>query len=127
MYDKNWESKLDIWEEKYKPIDLGGDSGDGVHVDYDTAVKMAKELNPDNPEHHIWTLLEVDDKQFYSSGVHHVNRMDYCVTKNSWEGDASPGSFLEITYWDPEELNSGDFIHPGADEDENGPTNHISP
>jgi hypothetical protein len=33
----------------------------------------------------IWTLIEVDDKQYISQGFHYVNRLNYLIASEPYE------------------------------------------
>lgn len=36
------------------------------------------------PDTHVWTFLQADDKHYVVSGYHLVNRLGYFVTENPW-------------------------------------------
>lgn len=40
--------------------------------------------NDFNKQKRVWTLLEVDGKQYVSAGYHMVNRMGYFITEKPW-------------------------------------------
>lgn len=114
-----WEKKLDLWEEKYKPIDLGGDGG-GSLVDYETARKMASKIDPENINNHIWTMMDSDDgeKVIMSAGIRKVNAISYCVSEKSWAEDVKNNELLEVVYFDNSELE--DRIPSPFEDDESG-------
>ncbi|MBC8523008.1 hypothetical protein H8D29_03675 [PVC group bacterium] len=75
------------WVDKYKPITVpdgipsGGwtdeDGRDTLFETYDEAITEIRK----HDNKYVWTLIEEDDKQFITEGVHWVNRMGYFVTE----------------------------------------------
>jgi hypothetical protein len=40
------------------------------------------------PDTHVWTFLQADDKHYVVSGYHLVNRLGYFVTEKPWVEEA---------------------------------------
>jgi len=94
----NWEDELDAWDAKYQPIKnhIASEKGEkddkfetfGRELEY---VLSVANTEPDR----VWTLVEGDDGNLYiTNGYHLVNRINYFVTKNPFEGE-----FLEVPYY----------------------------
>ena len=90
----NWEDELDAWEAKYQPIKN--------HIDpkaYDKFETYGEELDyvlsiANTEPKRVWTLVDGDDNNLYIvDGYHLVNRVNYFITKNPFEGE-----FMEVPY-----------------------------
>lgn len=84
--DKNWEHKLDAWEEKYQPIQNHIDANAGAKFEtYGEELDYVLSIADTEPKR-VWTLVEGDDSNLYiTSGYHLVNRLNYFITKNPCE------------------------------------------
>lgn len=55
---------------------------------------------------HVWTYCEEDNTLFISSGYHHVNRLGYLVTENSYQGPEATIIIAEIV----DDDNDGEIV-----------------
>ena len=91
----NWEDELDAWEAKYQPMDnhIDTNAGDkfetyGEELDYVLSIANSEPAR-------VWTLVDGADGNLYIvDGYHLVNRVNYFVTKNPFEG-----KFMEVPYF----------------------------
>jgi len=113
----DWEKKLDLWEEAYKPINIGGDGADGFHANYTMALEAAKKIDSENPQHYLWTVLDSDDgeKIVLSAGTHSVNVVDFCVCEKSWENDMKENELLEVVYFDFNDIEREENVIPSLE------------
>jgi len=75
------------FDKKYQPIENHIDdnaSWSGCMFEtFGAEVEFVKQ----QPENHIWTIVECDDSMVVVSGWHYVNRMGYLITVNPWQDD----------------------------------------
>ena len=95
MFD--WEKECDEWEAKYQPIPNHFDGSDkfetyGEELDYVLSIANTE-------PNRVWTLIDGYDGNLYiTNGYHLVNRINYFITKNPFEGE-----FIEVPYYIYEE------------------------
>ena len=93
------------WAEKYRPVSnlLREDAPfDGrLFEQYFEEVKTVCEWVQRWPSN-VWTLIEVDGREYIVSGWHHVNRMGYFLTNEPFAGHDA-GEVLEIPVLSDEE------------------------
>jgi hypothetical protein len=95
-----WEKELDDWEVKYQPIKnhfAQKQRGEFVEDKFETyGQELDYVLNIANTEpKRVWTLVDGDDGNLYIvDGYHLVNRVNYFITKNPFEGE-----FMEVPYY----------------------------
>jgi hypothetical protein len=95
----NWEDELDAWEEKYQPIKnqyTQKQNGEFVEDKFETyGEELDYVLSIANTEpKRVWTLVDGDNGNLYIvDGYHLVNRVNYFITKNPFEG-----KFMEVPY-----------------------------
>lgn len=96
----NWEDQFDAWEAKYQPIKnpfAQQQEGEFVEDKFET---FGQELDyvlsiANTQPKRVWTLVEGDDSNLYiTSGYCLVNRLNYFITKNPFEG-----KFMEVPYY----------------------------
>jgi hypothetical protein len=100
MTDTNydWEKELDSWEDKYQPIKnhIASEKGE----DDDKFETFGRELEyvlsiANSEPNRVWTLVDGDDGNMYIvNGYHLVNRINYFITANAFDGE-----FLEVPYY----------------------------
>lgn len=76
---------LEQFEDKYLPKQnhMRKDASESGCM-YETYGKEVEWIKHQNPKH-VWTVLEVDGKWYYSAGFHYVNRFGYIWTQNPWD------------------------------------------
>ena len=80
----------DEWNSKYKPVEFI-DTVTGHPYLLETFGEELEKVLAAPPEN-VWTLIDGDDGNTYIvNGYHHVNRINYIITEEPFEGD-----FLEI-------------------------------
>lgn len=78
------------WKEKYIPVEFEDNvSGHPYLLEtFGGELLLVQQTDP----RHVWTLIAGDDNNCYIvNGYHHVNRINYIITENPFEGD-----FLEV-------------------------------
>ncbi len=79
----------DAWEDKFLPEendspDANGTWNNTMYETYGEDLNRVKDTDP----HKVWTLVDVEGKQYILNGYHTVNRFGYFITKNEWkDGD----------------------------------------
>lgn len=88
----DWEQELEAWEAKYKPIKNHiADNGDDKFETYGEELEFVIAQDP----RCIWTLVDGDDGNLYIvDGYHLVNRINYFVTTQPYEGNG-----MEVPYY----------------------------
>jgi len=90
----NWEDELNAWDEKYKPIPNHIDKGNDKFETYGEELDYVLSIANTEPKR-VWTLVDGDDGNLYIvDGYHLVNRVNYFITKNPFEGE-----FMEVPYY----------------------------
>ena len=96
----NWEDELDAWEAKYQPIKnqytqkQEGEFVEDKFETYGNDLEFVLSVCKTDPRK-VWTLVDGDDGNLYIvDGYHLVNRVNYFVTKNPFEGQ-----FMEVPYF----------------------------
>lgn len=93
----------DLFYGKYKPVynhienkqyNKGQTEGDtiGAEMYFETYGEELEFVKSHDPKF-IWTLIEVDGKQYISQGFHHVNRLHYLIASVPFNGGR--GEFLD--------------------------------
>ena len=82
------------WQDKYKPITnfMRTKEDTDLFETYGEEVAFVRGVSMFS-ERHVWTLIEGDTGLWVTNGYHYVNRLNYFVTKEPFEGDA-----IEILY-----------------------------
>jgi hypothetical protein len=105
MTDTNydWEKDLNAWEEKYQPIKNHFSQPQGEFADefvedkfetYGEELEYVLKIANSEPNR-VWTLVDGDDGNMYIvNGYHLVNRINYFITANAFDGE-----FLEVPYY----------------------------
>jgi len=90
----NWEYQLDAWEAKYQPIQNHiTKNGDDKFETYGEELEFVRSIHFTEPNR-VWTLIEGDSGDLWiTNGYHFVNRLNYFITKNPFEGE-----FMEVLY-----------------------------
>lgn len=91
----NWEDELDAWEAKYQPLKNHiTKNGDDKFETYGAELDYVLSIANSEPAR-VWTLVDGDDGNLYIvDGYHLVNRVNYFITKNPFEGQ-----FMEVPYF----------------------------
>ena len=77
-------AEAEFWD-RYKPVEVEGQEGTYLRP-YDDV--------KDRDIHHVWTVVEGDDGEWYiEAGFHVVNKIDYMVTENPWETGLESGYY----------------------------------
>ena len=90
------------WQDKYKPIPnfMRTKEDTELFETYGEEVAFARGVAMFS-ESHVWTLIEGDTGLWITNGYHYVNRLNYFITKEPFEGDAIEILYME--YSDEEE------------------------
>lgn len=80
---------VDDWEDKYAPsshpTDPDAPWGGTMLETYGADLEHVHNADP----HTVWTLVDVEGKQYILNGYHTVNRFGYFITKEKWnDGDS---------------------------------------
>ena len=95
---------FDLFEEKYRPVDIFDKIPEMRSVDYifdfdnagfiqadSTSQKIVldytKNVYGENYNNHIWTVVDDDGIMVIVPGLRFCNRMLYCVTERPWEDE----------------------------------------
>jgi hypothetical protein len=91
----DWEKELDKWSTTYVPIKNHFNKHEGDKFEtYGKELEYVLSVANTEPNR-VWTLVEGDDSNLYiTSGYHLVNRLNYFITVNPFEGE-----YLEIPYY----------------------------
>jgi hypothetical protein len=96
----NWEDELNAWDAKYQPIKnqyTQKQKGEFVEDKFETYgddLEFVRSVYNTDPRK-VWTLVDGADGNLYIvDGYHLVNRVNYFVTKNQFEGQ-----FMEVPYY----------------------------
>ena len=87
----DWEQEHDDWMAKYKPIKnhITGEDDDKFET-YGEELEFVIAQDPKC----IWTLVDGDDGNLYIvDGYHLVNRINYFVTTQPYEGNGMEGPY----------------------------------
>ena len=95
-----WEDELDAWDAKYQPIKnqytqkQNGEFVEDKFETYGDDLEFVLSVYKADPRR-VWTLVDGADGNLYIvDGYHLVNRVNYFVTKNPFEGQ-----FMEVPYF----------------------------
>ena len=93
------------WQDKYKPITnfMRTKEDTDLFETYGDELAFVRGVNLFNPNR-VWTLIEGDRGLWVTNGYHYVNRLNYFITEEPYEG---ADEFVDVLYmeFDDEEDN----------------------
>ena len=94
------------WALKYEPMPnhIDSQSGDGLFTfeTFGAELEYVLSIAKTEPKR-VWTLIEADQGLYIVDGYHYVNRLNYFITNNQFEGQEGSFCMLDTDDSDDEE------------------------
>jgi hypothetical protein len=79
------EDDIEEFEEKFEPMYHHNNAESFLFETYGEDLERVRDWKNTYGANHVWTLVEVDGVSWITPGMRLVNRMNYILTKKSWE------------------------------------------
>ena len=96
------EMTYEQWAGRYQPIANPFEKRDGERITFETfgeELQYVLNIAKADPRR-VWTLIEGDQGLYIVDGYHFVNRLNYFITKNGFEGQEGSFCMLDTDYSD---------------------------